>query len=156
MKCQSCGKREATVKYIENVNGISHELHLCVNCAKKLGISDFSDLFMPMFINLPEYEEIPSLQCKNCGYRLEDYSRTGLFGCPECYKTFVDALDELFLKIHGKNRHIKINDKKVTTKDKKEKEIIDLKKKLQELVDEEKYEEAAVIRDKIKELEGRE
>ncbi len=156
MKCQSCGKKQATIKYSENIDGAKQELHLCVDCAKKFGITGFNELFVPMFVNLPEYDELLGLQCKNCGYRLEDYSRTGLFGCPECYNTFVDTLDELFYKIHGKNRHVKIeqniNDNNLNDKSKKD-EILELREKLQHLVEEEKYEEAAVIRDKIKELE---
>ena len=45
MKCQSCGKREATVKYFEDINGSKQELHFCTECAAKLGFENFSDIF---------------------------------------------------------------------------------------------------------------
>lgn len=160
MKCQSCGKREACVRYKENINGKKHEYFLCEICADKMGINSFSDIFSPMFVSIPEVfkeSNLPqSLSCSKCGYTLEDYSKTGMFGCEHCYDTFEDTLDELFLKFHGKNRHIKI-EKKEKNKNKKIKEenIQELKEKIAELVEEERYEEAAVIRDKIKALEKR-
>ena len=152
MKCQSCGKRKATVKYFDEINGKKNELLLCVNCAKKLGISGFNELFVPMFTSIPEYANLFSKQCKNCGYRLEDYSRTGLLGCPECYTTFESTLDELFYKIHGQNRHVKIAKRKKDTEEILNEKIGELKERLHDLVLEERYEEAAILRDEIKKL----
>ena len=157
MKCQSCGKREATVRYKENINGKKQEIYLCSKCADNMGFTDFSTMFSPMFVSIPEFfEETEKKKCKTCGYTLEDYSKTGMFGCEDCYKTFEDTLDELFLKFHGKNRHIKLPKKKVNIKeDNNQKEIEELTEQIQELIEAEKYEEAAVIRDKIKELRGK-
>lgn len=154
MKCQSCGKREATVRYKENINGKKHEIFLCSNCAEKMGVTDLSNIFSPMFVSIPEFFDEPSQKrCKTCGYTLEDYSKTGMFGCEDCYNTFEDTLDELFLKFHGKNRHIKLGKKKVKSKeDNNLKEIEELEEQIQELIEAERYEEAAVVRDKIKEL----
>ena len=157
MKCQSCGKREATVRYKENINGKKQEIFLCEACADKMGFTDFSSIFSPMFVSIPEFfEERVQEQCKTCGYTLEDYSKTGMFGCEDCYKTFEETLDELFLKFHGKNRHIKIGKKKIESKENNTlKEIEELKEHIQELIEAEKYEEAVIVRDKIKELEGK-
>ena len=41
MKCEHCGRKEATFYYRSNVNGRVHEAHLCQNCAAELGY-DFS------------------------------------------------------------------------------------------------------------------
>ena len=157
MKCQSCGKREATVRYKENINGKKQEIYLCSVCADKMGFTDFSSIFSPMFVSMPDLMQIQEKErCKNCGYTLDDYLKTGVFGCEECYNTFEDTLDELFLKLHGKNRHIKLNKKKVKDiKDGNTESIEELKEQIKELIEQEKYEEAAVIRDKIKELEGK-
>ena len=157
MKCQSCGKREATVRYKENINGKKQEVYLCTTCADKMGFTDFSNIFSPMFVSIPEFFEKPVKQkCKTCGYTLDDYSKTGMFGCEDCYITFTDTLDELFMKLHGKNRHIKLRKNKVKSKENNiQKEIEELKEYIKDLIEAEKYEEAAVIRDKIKELEGK-
>lgn len=39
MKCQHCGKNDATFYYRSNVNGRVTEQHLCADCAAKLGYS---------------------------------------------------------------------------------------------------------------------
>ena len=40
MKCQHCGKNEATFYFKSNVNGAVKEVHLCQECAKELGYAD--------------------------------------------------------------------------------------------------------------------
>ena len=161
MKCQSCGKKEATVRYYENINGKQKEVFLCADCANNLGFSSFSDIFSPIFTSLPKfmYENQIEQTCPNCGYSFEEYTKTGLFGCPECYNTFKDKLDSLFLKINGKNRHVplirskNIKAQKNNKNDKNISEFDKLKQELKKLVENEEYEKAAVIRDKIKKLE---
>ena len=37
MKCENCGKNEATFVYQSNINGKVTEKHLCSECAEKLG-----------------------------------------------------------------------------------------------------------------------
>lgn len=38
MKCQNCGKNEATFYYRSSINGRVMESHLCPQCAQKLGL----------------------------------------------------------------------------------------------------------------------
>lgn len=160
MKCQSCGKKEATVKYMENINGNKQELHFCYDCAKKLGFVNFSNIFSPLFVTLPEIENSSIKQCTKCGYLFDDYVKTGLFGCPDCYDTFEDRLNDLLLKLHGKNKHIKLKEsskkKNMSRREETDEEKIEiLKEKITRLIKEENYEEAAIIRDEIKKLEGK-
>lgn len=156
MKCNNCGKKEANIKYSENINGKKQELNLCYECAEKLGVIDFSDSFAPMFTSMFSgmSDFIEEVKCDKCGYTLDDYKKTGLFGCDHCYDVFEDSIDNLLLKIHGKNRHIKSLNKKDQNIS-KEDSIDELKKKLEALVKEEKYEDAAVVRDQIKKIEGK-
>ena len=44
MLCDNCGKREANIRYTENINGKIKEMHLCEECSKKLGIMNKMDL----------------------------------------------------------------------------------------------------------------
>ena len=168
MKCQSCGKKEATVRYFENINGDKQELHLCSDCAQNLGFTSFSNIFSPLFASLQGYNLIEKPEtCEHCGYDFKDYLDTGYFGCPKCYESFEDKLDDLFMKLQGKSRHItsskpkkhllkKLKDEKNEKSDVKENnDVGDLKRQLADLVKQERYEEAAVLRDKIKDLEGK-
>ena len=46
MKCQNCGKNEATFYYKSNINGRVMESHLCPECARQLGL--VQDMRRPM------------------------------------------------------------------------------------------------------------
>jgi protein arginine kinase activator len=167
MKCQNCGKEEATVKYYENINGEKREYMLCSDCARNLNIMDFPNMLSYFFSNYPKElaeKEYTKEVCNKCSYTFDDYLKNGLFGCPNCYNAFSERIDSLLTKIHGKNRHEVADTKKVKiekkqTKVNEDKDITKvndvkvLKSLLEKSIKEEKYEDAAKIRDRIKELE---
>ena len=182
MLCEKCGEKEANVRYTQIINGVKKEMHLCDKCANELGIGNMSMNFdMPFdFSNffgelLNEYNDgfmptiaLPkTLKCDKCGLSFDDFVDNGKFGCPSCYDTFEERIDPILKRLHGSNRYIGRNAKKINpenelnidkTKEKKEEvkeenKIDSLKLKLKEAIKEEKYEEAAKIRDEIKKLE---
>ena len=134
MLCDNCGKREANVRYSENINGRKKELHLCEECSKKLGIEnmdfnmpiDFSSFFGGLLEDfgtndfMPLFNEVKQLKCDNCGYTFEDIVNTGKLGCENCYSVFEDRLDPIIKKIQGSNKHVgrtgKIIDSKISEK----------------------------------------
>ena len=179
MNCENCGKNYANVKYTQIVNGNKREMYLCEDCSQKLGIQsfnipiDFSGFLEDFFLGFDEDVIFPELtkelKCRRCNSSFEDFTKTGRFGCEECYTTFEEKIDSLLKNIKGTNRHKgrigKINEKDVNNQEnwvQSEKEInnenlseIDkLKKDLKQAIKEEKYEEAAIFRDKIKKIEG--
>ncbi len=183
MLCDNCGKREANVRYSENINGRKKELNLCEECSQKLGIgkmdfsmpidfSSFLEGFMEDFSTpelMPMFNELRTLRCNSCGYTFDDIANSGRLGCKDCYDVFEDRLDPIIKKIQGANRHVgrigKIIDSKIDNKNnaKSEKEsqmenkeitkIEKLQEELKEAIKEERYEDAAKIRDEIKKLE---
>ncbi len=179
MLCDNCGKREANVRYSENINGRKRELNLCEECSQKLGIDkmdfnmpiDFSNFFEGFIDNfgnnefIPMLNDIKTLKCNSCGYTFDDIANTGRLGCKDCYEVFQDRLDPIIKKIQGSNKHVgrigKIVDNKIENNinedsklPKKEvSELQKLEKELKKAVKEERYEDAAKIRDKIKKLE---
>ncbi len=134
MLCDNCGKREANVRYSENINGRRKELNLCEECSKKLGIShmdfsipiDFSSFFgefmedfaTPEF--MPLLNEIKALKCNNCGSTFEEIANTGKLGCGNCYDVFEERLDPIIRRMQGANRHVgrvgKVIDSKIDEK----------------------------------------
>ena len=183
MLCDNCGKREANVRYSENINGRKKELHLCEECSKKLGIEnmdfnmpiDFSSFFGGLLEDfgkndfMPLFNEVKQLKCDNCGYTFEDIVNTGKLGCENCYSVFENRLDPIIKKIQGSNKHVgrtgkiidskiseKINNKDSKTENNKDVSKVEkLQNDLKKAIKEEKYEEAAKIRDEIKKLEDK-
>lgn len=118
MNCQNCGKKEATVRYTQIINGIKSEIRLCESCAKKLGVSSYQfDLpmgfadFLGDFFEDYEADMLPNflkeeVTCKICGSRYEDFMQNGLLGCPDCYEVFSYRLDPIINKLQGSTKHI--------------------------------------------------
>lgn len=182
MLCDNCGKREANVRYSENINGRKKELHLCEECSQKLGIGnmdlnmpiDFSSFFGGLLEDfgttdfMPLFNEVKALKCDNCGYTFEDIVNTGRLGCGNCYSVFEERLDPIIKKIQGSNTHIgrsgKIIDNKIGKKFDENKDetnqdiskLDKLQKDLKQAIKDERYEDAAKIRDEIKELKENE
>ena len=49
MKCEHCGKNDATFYYKSNINGVVKEVHLCQDCAVELGYTQhIRSSFRPM------------------------------------------------------------------------------------------------------------
>ena len=84
MKCERCGKREATSVFTQTVNGTSKTVHLCSQCAQEQMMSGwFHDFGLGNFMGLSHNSYAPHAEkrCPNCGTSLEEIRQTGLVGC---------------------------------------------------------------------------
>lgn len=182
MLCENCKKREANVRYSENINGVKKELHLCEECSKKLGITEKMDFRMPSldFSNLfgsfledfssssdfiPLLSDVKQIKCDSCNSSFDDIINTGRYGCANCYDVFEDRMDPILKKLQGANRHNgrlgKISDNKLKFEKGEENipektpenKLKKLQNELKQAIKEERYEDAAKIRDEIKKQE---
>lgn len=119
---------------------------------------------------LPSFIKEKHNECTNCGKLYNEFIETGFLGCPECYDIFGDRLDAVLKNIQGNCKHIgrkplniaeklnNVGENKVNAGSKKEEknnkgsELETLQNDLDKAIKEERYEDAAVIRDKIKKL----
>jgi protein arginine kinase activator len=163
MLCQICKKNNATVHYTKIINGEIEELHLCDECAMNNNEFEFDTTFSfhKLLTGLIDSiqggsvkEQVDHTTCHFCGLSYAKFKQTGKFGCPYCYDNFKIKLLPLFRGIHGHNEHIGKIPKRVNSAIIKRKEIGKLRKKLDKLVSKEAFEEAAILRDKIKKLEN--
>ena len=180
MLCENCNENEANVRYMQIVNGQKKEMTLCDKCARELGINnidfnlpiDFAS-FLGEFLNdynstalLPSFEKREELKCDTCGLTYDDFIASGKFGCADCYEKLSERIDFVLKKLHGSNIHtgkkaknIVANIKRVDTPAKetqkkltKNDKLIKLQEDLKIAITEERYEDAAMLRDKIKKL----
>lgn len=172
MLCDICTKNQATVHLTEIVDGQITELHLCEQCAKEksaqmeqqFGLSDLLAGLVDFGKHMEEKDDL-KLKCPNCKLTYKDFKKIGRLGCSYCYVTFRKYLDPLLKSIHGASQHLgKVPPGQlVKTKEQlepKELEQTDelevLKQKLQKAIAKEEFEEAAKLRDRIRELEAKE
>ncbi len=162
MLCDICGKNPATVHLTEIIDDQMNELHLCEECARQksaqmeqqFGLSDLlagmAEFGKP---DSKEAEVLATVKCANCGLTFADFKRIGRLGCGECYNSFKRYLGPLLKRIHGSGQHLGKSPVKVTKVLRKRTDLQELRAKLQEAIETEAFEEAAKIRDQIKELE---
>jgi len=171
MYCDRCKKNEATIHLSEIMKDIKSEVHLCEHCAREVGlntkISNFT-LTLPEMLTFLNIDEVNDFQgkkrCATCGCDFIEYKTNGKLGCPDCYTFLADQLEPALVTFHGDARHcgkfpafnasIQNESKLLQIKPKTPDEITRLQTELNDAVRDERYEDAAVIRDRIKELLG--
>lgn len=164
MKCESCNVREATIHITKGSGLDKSEKLLCEQCANASFESDFSypdDSFNihQLLKSLSQQQSMHQMerrrkQCETCGSTIDTIVKNGKFGCPDCYTAFDGQVPEIITRVQAnQTEHTGKVPKKSRSEIKMKKQIENLKTKLSGLIDSQEFEEAAVVRDEIKELE---
>jgi protein arginine kinase activator len=158
MKCQRCPK-QATL-HITEVLGEDRfeEVHLCEDCYKKYLIEPMKKAAGAKSGESAEEAEEATAQptgpaCEACGLTYLEFRNQGRFGCAHDYDAFKAELLPLLESIHGDTRHLGKTPRRLPRTQGAQVELTNLRRRLQQLVTEENYEEAARVRDRIRELE---
>ncbi len=162
MLCEKCGKHKATAHIRSVVNGVVREINLCPYCASEEGYNSIAHNGLASMLASMLGETVSGgmalekTKCSVCGATFSDIAKAGKVGCANCYKSFNNELLPYLKRVHGSTRHIgKIPNKAPLVVVPSEETVETLRLELNRLVSEERYEEAAVVRDKIKKMEGK-
>ncbi|MEW6749820.1 MAG: UvrB/UvrC motif-containing protein [Candidatus Latescibacterota bacterium] len=161
MKCESCRKREATVAYTQVVDSGKKTVHLCSACLGQQNVH-VSTKAPPAAGQAPPAQPkgapapaaTPSLQCPACGLTYEEFRKAGRFGCHACYDAFGEPLERLMKRIHGAAVHVGKARVQPRSADHGEGDLKRLRHELELAVAAEAYEQAADLRDRIRDLES--
>ena len=162
MLCSICKEKPATVHLTQIVGDKMQKLDLCEECAKAKGVNDPAGFALAdLMLGLGAAQEIEQagggaeLKCPRCGFSQADFKKSGRLGCPECYKTFAEGLEGLLKSMHKGVRH----EGKVPEALRENREQSDrlkvLQRKLAKAIEQENFEEAAQLRDQIKQMSPR-
>lgn len=158
MKCQACDN-PATVHVTDIVNGHKRQLRLCERCARKHNL--IPDQPAPQ-INLKALlgllaghaaapgSDPAALKCPACGLKYAEFRADGRFGCPAEYDAFRAALEPLLERVHRSLTHAG----KAPRAAGRRAELAGLREQLAAAVAAERYEEAAGLRDRIRQKEA--
>ena len=158
MKCQKCTKA-ATLHITEIVSEDQvEEMHLCEDCAQKYLYEPQQKQGGTKSAGLSQGDEVEeqavlNRECDVCGIKFVDFRNTGRLGCPHDYEEFREELTPLLENIHGETRHCGKTPRRLPQSKQTQSELVQLRKQLLNAVNKEAYEEAAKIRDRIRQLE---
>jgi len=175
MLCDKCQKREAKIYCTEIINSQKKEQHLCEQCAadyasfqingaekgkREMAVESLLSRLLEKGYRNQETHVDGFPVCRRCKMSYSEFLKTGKFGCPMCYETFGKVFDKSLKQIQGSDTHYgKVPKGFVSAADKVISSIPEIDKlmlKLQYAIEKEEYEEAARLRDIIRELKKKE
>ena len=166
MKCDFCDKK-ATVFLTQLVEGQMKKVCLCDQCAKERGVTDptgfsLADLLLGGIASAtgqPGTSKPTAVttggggrKCPTCGFTLEDLRRVRRFGCSDCYSTFGEEVGQMVRGMHKGTSHIGKVPAGLMAMQVLHQRLEELRARLDQAIASESYEEAAGIRDEIRNL----
>ncbi len=164
MLCSICKEKTATVHLTQIVGDKMQKMDLCEDCAKAKGINDptsfgLADLDLVLGLGASQQLEQAAggvvLKCPRCGFTQADFKKSGRLGCPECYITFAEGLAGLLKTMHKGTRHTGKAPEALRATRENADRMKTLQTRLARAIKDENYEQAAQVRDEIKQLTGR-
>ena len=158
MLCSICKEKNATVHLTDIKGDKIQKVDLCEDCAKNKGVNESTFAIADMLLGLGASQEIDQgsggveIKCSQCGFSQADFKKSGRLGCPECYSTFAEGLEGLLKSMHKGTQHAgKVPEGMRQARD-TSKKLESLQKKLDKAIKEENFEQAAALRDEIKQM----
>jgi protein arginine kinase activator len=143
------------------VNGHKKEMHLCEACAEKQQLLKHQELNLSAILQAvigqhigPLTDELARLTCPACGIKYMEFKAEGRLGCPHDYAVFHAALEPLLDRIHRARRHVGKIPRHTVANAARHTELVQLRQKLRRAVETEAYEEAARLRDLLRQKEA--
>jgi len=141
------------------INGKKRESHLCQACAEQQQLISQQELNLSAILPFigqhigPFTDELARLTCPSCGIKYMEFKAEGRLGCPHDYEVFQAPLEPLLHRIHRSLRHVGKHPRHGGADANVIRELVELRKKLRDAVEAENYEEAARLRDQLRQKE---
>jgi protein arginine kinase activator len=160
MNCQVCSS-PATVHLTHLVNGQKEVTHLCQRCAEQQQLMQKEELNLSAIVQAligqhvgQAADELARLSCPTCGISYMEFRNSGRLGCPNDDEVFRPGLGPLLQRIHRSDRHQGKAPRGVPELAARQAELMGLRRQLHAAVEGEAYEEAARLRDLLREKEA--
>lgn len=157
-ECGNC-KKPATIHLTQIINGKVHKVDLCEDCPFKQNVTDPEAFSLAEFLIQPDGvsggADVPD-SCPECGFKPRDFKKTGRFGCPACYEVFHDMIEPMLVNMHKDVSHSGKVPVKAIERVHIHQRLQQLEESLQEAIQSENYEEAARLRDVIRDFREKE
>ncbi len=159
MVCDNCRERDAVVHLTQVVDGAVTQVHLCEKCAADKGVeTTVAAPKTPLTSLLQTVQQQlatgPSDQtrCVFCQGTYKDFRASGRLGCARCYSAFEPQLRDLLQRVHGSTRHTgRQYAPPAPDQLQRASTVLELREQLRRAIELEQFEQAAKLRDQLKE-----
>ena len=165
MDCDNCGK-PAKVHLTQLVGGKVKKVALCNECAQTKGVTDptgfaLADMLLggastssgAVATLAPTPGGGTARSCPQCGFTMADLKKVRRFGCGVCYQTFREEVNQMIRGMHKGPTHCGKVPEGLMEMHQRNQRLEELRTWLDQAVSTENYEEAAGLRDEIRQLE---
>ncbi len=158
--CDLCRQAPAALQLMEQRGTETRKISICASCAAQRGIQQQNG---QITFNLPSLmaamaavhapgERPASDACPGCGLTAAQFQETGRLGCARCFEVFEALVSQVVKRAQAGTSHRGLAPQRLGPALERA-HLEELKRRLKEAVKAEKYEEAARLRDRIREAE---
>lgn len=163
--CDICHERPANVQFVEQRGDQVRALSLCPQCAQQQGMINTQGgqvtLNLPSLLaqmaaasGAPGRSSVPvEAACPDCGMTVEQFREGGRLGCVGCYEAFEPMIASIVKRVQAGTAHRGLAPQRLGSQ--AVQDLSSLREALKRAVKEERYEEAARLRDRIREAEAK-
>ena len=177
MLCANCNKNQAEITIPAIINGVPSELNICKECSKNMvkdvpisldniikgilesihsmggTVGSVGSITLGPIANRQSASRKTSGPCLICALTYEEFKSSGKLGCEACFQAFSKEIVALIKNVQGSTKHEGKFPKRFGTAMRQQREVSKLRASLKKAINEENFEEAARIRDQIRDLE---
>jgi protein arginine kinase activator len=163
MKCEICGLKDAVIHMRQIQKENVHEMHICEDCALEKGLIREEESELPVtnllagLIDGRDIEESTgkaASACTRCCTKLADFRKTGKVGCAQCFQAFESDLRSILSQMAARPRHAGKLPAPAAGQAERQPDREGLRLELRAAVENEDYEKAALLRDRLREMDG--
>jgi len=162
MKCEICGLKDAVIHIRQIQKDLVHELHVCEECAQEKGLIREEESELPianLLSGLLEGRDMTGAgetkeACPRCGMKASEFRKQGKLGCAECFSAFQKEVKAIVTQMAARPHHAGRLPKAFAEQSTASSANDALREELREAVEREDYEEAARLRDRLREIDG--
>ena len=157
-QCSGCNKK-TTIHFTQIINNKVYKLDMCEDCPLKKEVIDPGNFSLTDIFKAEQESSLKQdhndAMCETCGMTQVEFEKRGRLGCPDCYTYFKPAIRTIAKDMHygtthkGKCPHLAMERIGLNQ------QATQMKEDLEKAIEVEDFEQAAILRDKIIEIEGK-
>ena len=157
-QCSGCTKK-TTIHFTQIINNKVYKLDMCEDCPLKKEVIDPGNFSLTDIFKTEKEaslkQNLDEIMCETCGMTQVEFEKRGRLGCPDCYTYFKPTIQTIAKDMHYGVAHKGKRPNLAVERIDLNHQVNQMKEDLERAIEVEDFEQAAILRDKIIEIEGK-